>query len=73
MDRQCKLVLQYMKTNKTITTYEAFRFCGCSRLSARIWDLKNKYGYDIGTQPKRIITPDGLTTSVNAYYLEAKE
>lgn len=71
MDRQSKLVLEYMRTNKTITTFEAFKHCGCSRLSARIWDLRNKYGYSIGTQPKKIRTPDGFITSVNAYYLEA--
>lgn len=70
MDRQCRLVLNYMKTYKTITTYEAFKYCGCSRLSARIWDLRNKYGYDIGTKPRKVRTPDGIMTSVNAYYLE---
>lgn len=70
MDKGCTKVLNYMKTYKTITTYEAFKYCGVSRLSARIWDLRNKYGYDIGTQPRKVRTADGVLTSVNAYYLE---
>lgn len=70
MDRQCTKVLNYMRTYKTITTLEAFKYCGCSRLSARIWDLRNKYGYDIGTQPRKVRDQDGMFTTVNAYYLE---
>lgn len=73
MDRQCTKVLNYMKTYKTITTLEAFTYCGCSRLSARIWDLRNKYGYDIGTAPRKVRDQDGVFTTVNAYYLEARE
>lgn len=73
MDRQCTKVLQYMKTYKTITTYEAFKECGVSRLASRIWDLRNKYGYDIGTQPKKVRDVDGVLTSVTAYYLEGKD
>lgn len=72
MDRQSLLILQYMKTHKTITTFEAFKYCGCSRLSARIWDLRNKYGYNIGTTPRKVRTAAGTHTSVNAYYLEAE-
>ncbi len=73
MDRQCTKVLNYMKTYKTITTLEAFKYCGVSRLSARIWDLRNKYGYDIGTQPRKVRDQDGVMTTVNAYYLEARD
>lgn len=70
MDRQCTKVLNYMKMYKTITTLEAFKYCNCSRLSARIWDLRNKYGYDIGTKPRKVRDADGIFTTVNAYYLE---
>lgn len=73
MDRQCEKVLQYMKTNKTITTLEAFDELGVSRLSARIWDLRNKYGYDIGKKNKKVRDRDGVLTYVNAYYLEAED
>lgn len=73
MDRQCEKVLQYMKTNETITTLEAFDELGVSRLSARIWDLRNKYGYDIGKKNKKVRDRDGVLTYVNAYYLEAED
>lgn len=73
MDRQCSKVLNYMKTYKTITTLEAFKYCGVSRLSARIWDLRNKYGYDIGTQPRKVRDQDGVMTTVNAYFLEERD
>jgi len=70
MDRQCTKVLNYMKMYKTITTLEAFKYCGVSRLSARVWDLKNKYGYSIGTKPRKVRDADGRFTTVCAYYLE---
>lgn len=72
MDRQSTKILNYMRTYKTITTLEAFESCGCSRLSARIWDLRHKYGYDIGTKPRRVRDRDGEFTTVSAYYLEGQ-
>lgn len=72
MDRQCMKVLQYMKDYKTITTLDAYKDLGVSRLSARVWDLRNKYGYDIGVKPKKVLDRDGVRTTVNAYYLEDK-
>lgn len=73
MDRQCRKVLQYMRTYKTITTIEAFNYCGVSRLSARIWDLRNKYGYEINTKPRKVRDRDGVFTTVNAYFLEEND
>ena len=72
MDKGCTKVLNYMKTYKTITTYEAFKYCGVSRLSARVWDLRHKYGYDISSTPRKVRDRDGAYTSVSAYYLEGK-
>lgn len=45
---QCEKVLQYMKLNNGITSMDAF-FLGCTRLSARIADLK-KEGHRISTE-----------------------
>lgn len=73
MDRQCTKVLNYMKMYKTITTLEAFKYCGVSRLSARVWDLRHKYGYDISSTPRKVRDKDGAYTSVSAYYLEGKD
>ena len=72
MDRQSEKVLQYMKAFGTITTYEAYDKLGVSRLSARVWDLRNKYGYDIGIRDKKVRDRDGVLTHVNAYFLEVK-
>lgn len=73
MDRQSMKVLQYMKTHKTITTLEAYQELGVSRLSARIWDLKNKHGFDIGKVPRKVRDRDGVLTTVDAYYLEGED
>lgn len=41
-------ILQYMKTHKSITPIEALNLCGCFRLAAVIWRLRED-GYDIET------------------------
>ena len=41
-------IIQYMKTHKGITSQDAFRELGITRLSARIKDLRDM-GYDIRT------------------------
>lgn len=46
MKSQTRQVLQYMKEHGSITSYEAFRDLGITRLSGRIYDLK-KEGHDI--------------------------
>lgn len=72
MDRQCRKVLDYMRTYKTITTLEAYEYCGVTRLSARVWDLRHKYGYDISSTPRKVRDRDGAYISVSAYYLEGE-
>lgn len=39
---QGKRIYEYMMTHGSITSAEAFEHCGCTRLSARIFDLKRK-------------------------------
>lgn len=41
-------ILEHLKKGLTITPLEALKLCGCFRLSARIYDLKDD-GYDIST------------------------
>lgn len=41
-------IIEYMKTHKGITSQDAFRELGITRLSARIKDLRDM-GYDIRT------------------------
>lgn len=46
---QCDMVISYIKDYGSITTYEAFKELGITRLASRICDLK-KLGYDFDTQ-----------------------
>lgn len=41
-------ILSYLKTHSGITPLEALHLCGCFRLAAIIWVLRNE-GYDIRT------------------------
>lgn len=45
MSKQCRLVLEYLYENGSITHHEADRELGIARLAARIFDLASKYGY----------------------------
>ena len=49
MKSQNERVLEYIRANGDITTYQAFQDLHITRLSARIWDLRNK-GYRIGSK-----------------------
>ena len=48
---QCAEILNYLKHNRRagITPLEALNLCGCWRLGARIYDLK-ELGYNIETK-----------------------
>lgn len=43
---QMKEVLNHLKSKKSITSMQAFELYGCTRLAAKIHDLR-KAGYDI--------------------------
>ncbi len=47
-DNQTTRVLSYLKTHTGLTSMEAFKMFGCTRLSAKIYELR-KAGYDIVT------------------------
>ncbi|APF16971.1 hypothetical protein Calab_1507 [Caldithrix abyssi DSM 13497] len=46
---QSELILKHLIRNKGITALEALRLYGCLRLSARIWELRQR-GYRIDSQ-----------------------
>lgn len=52
---QSKLILNYLKSGKSITPLEALNLFGCFRLGARIFDLKEQ-GHDI---EMKMISRDG--------------
>ena len=66
MKTQCDMVLDYMKEFGSITTMEAFRDIGVTRLSARISDLRFR-GYKIKKEPETVKTRYGKTTTVARY------
>lgn len=41
---QNEMILNYLNEFGSITTYESYTELFITRLSARIWDLKHKYG-----------------------------
>lgn len=46
---QTELILDYLKTGKSITPMDALQLFGCFRLSGRIWDLRVQ-GHKIKTE-----------------------
>ena len=63
-ESQNKAILDMLMNGRKVTPLDALRECGCFRLSARIFDLREK-GYNIKTD--RIWINDSL---VAAYYME---
>lgn len=53
-------ILKYLRTYKTLTTFEAINMFGETRLSARIYDMK-KDGYKFETTRIRVPMRDGWT------------
>lgn len=64
---QCNRIYEYMKDHGSITSLEAFREIGCTRLSARIRDLKDR-GIKIDSVKVEVPTRDGKTT-VSKYFI----
>ena len=48
-DSQRACILRYMQTHRSITALDALKLCGCFRLAAIIWLLRED-GYDIETR-----------------------
>lgn len=57
-------VLKYMRRYGGITTLQAFKSLGITRLSARIYDLRED-GYNIVSEDKKVKTRTGEKTTVN--------
>lgn len=67
---QTKLVLQHLKKYGTITSYEAIKLYGVTRLSAIIYTLRHNNGYIITTTFESVITRFGAKTKIAIYKLE---
>ena len=67
-DYQWKIVLEHLKSGKSITSLEAINDYGFTRLSAIICVLR-KRGYDIDTKMVKVPTRYGKETIVAQYTL----
>ena len=59
-------VLEYMRAHKGITTLEAYRDLGVTRLSARIYDLRDS-GHTIATERIFVLNRFGEQVCVTRY------
>lgn len=63
------LILEYLQKHGSITSMEAIKLFGDTRLSATIYVLRHKRGYDILSKPEKVTTKHGRKTSVSRYIL----
>lgn len=61
-------VLNHLKENKTITSWEAIKCYGCTRLSAVIFNLRKK-GYNITSRKEKFTDRYGDTSHFAIYEL----
>lgn len=73
--KQDELIKKHLEEHSSITSMEAIELYGCTRLSARIWNLrhkykglkivgestksKNRYGRNVHFTTYRLVTNDG--------------
>lgn len=62
-------IIRYMEEKGSITSMEAFAEIGCTRLSARISDIK-ALGYVVGSKRETRRNRYGRTVSFGRYWLE---
>ena len=65
---QTKAIYKHLASGKTITSMEAFELYGCTRLSAKIFNLR-KHGLDIETIDVETITRYGKPCRYAKYSL----
>ena len=44
---QTEMLARHLNDNGSITSLEAIELYGCTRLSARVWELRHKYGIEV--------------------------
>ena len=68
-NKHADLILNHIKTHGSITSKEAFELFGCTRLSVRIFDLREK-GIAIKTENRTEKNRYGAITTYAVYKLE---
>ena len=69
ISKTCQKIYQYMALHNGITQAEAFLELGCSRLGARIWDMRN-CGIPIKSEMIKVEKRDGSFAYVAKYSIE---
>lgn len=66
---QREAVLDWLMSGDTISSFEAFKELGVTRLSAIIYDLRKK-GYSITSEDEKTVNRFGSTVVFSRYKLE---
>lgn len=66
-------VLNHLMEHKTITSNEAWKLYGVSRLSAVIWELRHRHGYHIESYTIHPVDRFGDTCNCAEYHLIEEE
>ena len=72
LSNTCQAIYKYMAFHNGITQAEAFLELGCSRLGARIWDMRN-CGIPIKSEMIKVEKKDGSTAYVAKYSIGREE
>lgn len=64
-------ILNHMLTGARITSLDAIKLFGCTRLSGRVYDIE-KMGYKVERRMIDVPTRNGKTTKVCEYWIEPK-
>lgn len=70
---QNEMILKYLEEKGSITTYDCYSQLYVTRLSARIFDLKKKYGLEFEEEWVTKKNRYGKTCSFKKYILKDKE
>lgn len=72
MMTQCEKIIEYINRHGSITTWEAFKDLGITRLASRIHDLTEK-GYEFDRVIEKTKNRDYETVTYTRYSFKAKE
>ena len=72
METQKELILKHLQEHGSITSMEAFTLFGATRLSAIIYDLRRKDGYNITSELEKVKTRQGHITHIARYSLKQR-
>lgn len=70
---QNEMIIKYLNEHGSITTYESYSKLFITRLSARIFDIKNKYEIEFDEEWVTKKNIYGKTCSFKKYILKRKE